>query len=396
MAGLALQNRWTVLAVLAFARSSVGYQFIAIAALMPQLKAALGFNYTQLGTLLGVFMIVGMFLSLPVGLLVPKMGDRLTLWIGLGSMVAGGLLIALSEAYFPALIGRILGGVGAVATSVVGSKQLTDWFFGKEIRTAMSIYGVMWTTGIGLGMSLLPFLSEQWGWTVAVLSTTTIPALAIILVSFIPPNSAGPGQSITDHVPPRLRWTLDKREVFSIVAAGAAWPLMNGGGYVLFTSYGPSLLIERGSTAVSAGLIVGMLSWLVMATIPIGGLMADRSGRSGLLFLVGCFISAAAIGAVPFGGPVALWVLLSAAIGLTVGPVMALPSDLLRTESRAAGFGLLYSLFYTGMGVLPAIGGWLLDWTGSISAVIWFSAACLIAAPAPYFSARRLHKVLSS
>ena len=41
MAGLALQNRWTVLAMLAFARSSVGYQFIAIAALIQAVVAKL-------------------------------------------------------------------------------------------------------------------------------------------------------------------------------------------------------------------------------------------------------------------------------------------------------------------------------------------------------------------
>jgi predicted MFS family arabinose efflux permease len=70
---------------------------------------------------------------------------------------------------------------------------------------------------------------------------------------------------------------------------------------------------------------------------------------------------------------------------------MALPSDVLKAESRATGFGLYYSIFYLGMGTLPALAGGILDRTGSIPAVIWLSALCLMLAPAFYIAARLLH-----
>ena len=58
-------NRWAVLAIVFLARTCIGFQFIAVAAQMPQLRADLDFDYSQIGILLGVFMIAGAALSLP-------------------------------------------------------------------------------------------------------------------------------------------------------------------------------------------------------------------------------------------------------------------------------------------------------------------------------------------
>ena len=64
-----IPRRWLVLAVLVFARIGVGFQFIAVAALMPSIKTALGLDYAEVGLLLGIFMFSGVFLSLPSGII---------------------------------------------------------------------------------------------------------------------------------------------------------------------------------------------------------------------------------------------------------------------------------------------------------------------------------------
>ncbi len=56
-------SRWVVLAIVFLTRTCVGFQFIAVAAQMPQLRAELHFDYSQIGILLGVFMIAGALLS---------------------------------------------------------------------------------------------------------------------------------------------------------------------------------------------------------------------------------------------------------------------------------------------------------------------------------------------
>ena len=99
------------------------------------------------------------------------------------------------------------------------------------------------------------------------------------------------------------------------------------------------------------------------------------------MFWGGCLLSAAAIAMVPLAEPLELWIILAAALGLTVGPVMALPGEILTPESRGTGLGVYYTMYYLGTGCLPAIAGWLQDMTGSAVTAIWFSAFCLLIAP---------------
>ncbi len=164
-------SRWVVLAILFLARSCIGFQFIAVAAQMPQLRAELHFDYSQIGVLLGVFMIAGAFLSLPSGMIANRFGDRRTIQIGLIALVAGGAILGSGETFHGALIGRIIGGFGAVFITVPAAKILTDWFVGREMATAMSVLGVAWPVGIAVGMSLLPFINVWSDWRVAVYVT---------------------------------------------------------------------------------------------------------------------------------------------------------------------------------------------------------------------------------
>ncbi len=379
-------NRWVVLVILFLARSCIGFQFIAVAAQMPQLRAELHFDYSQIGILLGVFMIAGAFLSLPSAMIANRLGERRTIQIGLIALIAGGTILGSAETFHGALIGRFIGGFGAVFITVPAAKILTDWFIGKEMATAMSVLGVAWPVGIAAGMSLLPFVEVWLDWRVAVYITAAIPALAMLLVWILPAQSertktkAGPVPANPAARPPL--WSIRPREFWIILAGGAAWPLMSTGGYVVFSSYAPIMLVDRGIPHTTAALVISLLSWLLIAIVPLGGYLADRMGdRKDLLFWGGCLAAAAAIALVPVMGPVELWVVLSAILGLTVGMVMALPGEVLSPRSRATGLGLYYTVYYVGTGVLPALAGWIQDATGSTALVIWFSASCLALAP---------------
>ncbi len=378
-------SRWVVLAILFLARTCIGFQFIAVAAQMPQLRAELHFDYSQIGILLGVFMIAGALLSLPSGMIANRLGDRGTIQIGLLALVAGGAILGSGDTFHAALIGRIIGGFGAVFITVPAAKILTDWFVGKEMATAMSVLGVAWPVGIAVGMSLLPFINVWSDWRVAVYVTAATPALAMMLVSILPaPGERREAESAPTPAKPVARsplWSIHRREFWIIVAGGAAWPLMSTGGYVVFSSYAPVMLIDRGIPHTSAALVISLLSWLLIVIIPLGGYLTDRTGKKDLMFWGGCLAAAAAIAMVPVMDPVELWVVLAAVLGFTVGMVMALPGEVLSPESRATGLGLYYTLYYIGTGILPAIAGWIQDITGSAAFVIWFSAGCLVLAP---------------
>lgn len=398
-----IHRRWVVLAILVFARIGVGFQFIAVAALMPFIKTALALNYAEVGLLLGIFMVSGIFLSLPSGMIASRLGDRRGLWIGIVSLVASSVLVAWSPTFTVALAGRLMGGMGAVFITVIASKIVIDWFTGQEIATAMSLLGVTWPIGLGLGMTLLPLLNGWMGWRLAILVTGIFPVVALLLTLTVPLSApsedtaagAEMGTRSAGEAASKARaplWSIGRKEFWVILTASLAWPLMNGGGYISFTSYAPLLLIERGSTPEAATSLIGLLSWLAVVTIPIFGMIADRSGRGDLMYWVGSLIAGGAIAMVPVGGPVWVWLPLISMMGMTVGPIMALPSAMLSPASRATGLGIYYTVYYIGLAGLPTLGGWLLEVTGSVSVVLWFSGACLGGSPLFLSAARWLQR----
>ena len=394
-----LSSRWTLLTIVFLARIGVGVQFIAVAALMTALRHDLHLDYGEIGLLLGSFMVAGVALSIPSGIIATFLGDRVTLISGLAALVIGGIIVAQSEDFYMALIGRLFGGVGAVFITVTGAKVLTDRFMGKEIATAMSFLGVAWPVGIALGISMLPF-AAQWGdWRLSVHISTLLPALAAIAVIFMPlvpeQNVRHKGKTAERSTNTTTRlWSITREEFRLILVGGLAWPLMSSGGYVVFSSFAPIYLAEHGTTPETAGLIVSILSWMIVITIPLGGYIVDRTGLGDQAIWFGCLIAAASIGMVPFGGSTLFWIALSATLGFTVGAVMSLPSEILSANSRAPGMGLFYTLYYAGTSGLPALAGWLHESTGTVEITIWFSAICLILSPLSLLALRKLQPAI--
>ena len=76
-------NRWVMLLVIFFTRTALGFQFQSIAALTPFLVAGFDLSFAQVGLLMGLFMLPGVVLALPGGLLGQRFGS-------LRVVVAGG------------------------------------------------------------------------------------------------------------------------------------------------------------------------------------------------------------------------------------------------------------------------------------------------------------------
>lgn len=103
-----MRDRRAVLALLCFARVTMGLQFQSIAPIAPLLAADLRLSYAQLGLLIGVFMVPGALLSLPGGLLGDRFGDRRIMLVALALLSGGRLVVAGSRSIAVALVGRLL------------------------------------------------------------------------------------------------------------------------------------------------------------------------------------------------------------------------------------------------------------------------------------------------
>src|SRR5262245_1883116 len=121
-------NRWVILGVLFLVRFALGYQFQAMGSVGPLLVRDLGIAGADLGLLVGAFMLPGLLLSIPGGVLAQRVGDKPTVLLGIALMIAGGLLSGLAVSYRLLLAGRVVSGIGAIFLFVLLNKMVADWF----------------------------------------------------------------------------------------------------------------------------------------------------------------------------------------------------------------------------------------------------------------------------
>ena len=386
-----LTNRWIVLALLFFARTSMAVQFQSIPPISTMLVDDLGFNFTQIGLLIGLFMLPGVFIALPGGLLGQRFGDKTIVLVGLGLQVIGALVFANSAVFRIAFAGRLLGGVGAVMLNVQLTKIISDWFADREIATSMGILMTAWPFGIALAFSTLGYIAICSDWRTAIYMTAVYSSVSLALVALFYHNKPTAGSETASRRSPL--WTISTRELTLIIPAGIVWGLPNAG-FIVLLGFMPAFLVSDGIEIAKASMLVGLISWITIGSIPLGGWLTDRTGRINTFIIGGAILNAGLIVLLTVGISVPGCILfLGLTIGAWPGAIMALPSQVLSPQGRSTGFGVFYMVYYGIMAVLPPVAGWLRDFTGGATASVLFGAVLLaltIAALAAFRILQRL------
>lgn len=366
-----MSNRWLILAALTFARTVMGFQFQSVTAVAPQILADFHIGYAALGTIIGLYLVPGIAVAIPGGVLAQRFGDKRIVLTGLAAMALGGLMMAAgSETVLTA--GRILSGCGAVLLNVFITKMTADAFEGREVVTALGVLVTSWPLGIALALVALPPLAAASSWHMAMIAGAILSTVALMLVA-----TTYRSRVKAASVAARLRFDLTRRELALAVLAGLVWTFYNMG-LILVLTFGPAWLIAGGDGAAHASAVVSLVSWLILPAIPLGAFLADRAGHPMTTMLSFFALGALAIALLPIvgGAPVLL-----AAIGVVFGPpaglVMALPGQAAPAERRALAMGVYFTVYYVGMGVAPGIAGFARDLTQSAAAPLWLAVAMM-------------------
>jgi predicted MFS family arabinose efflux permease len=370
-----LGNRWAILAVLFAVRATMAFQFQSVAAVAPLLANEFGVSIADIGVLIGLYFAPGVALALPGGAIGQRFGDKATVLGALLLMLAGSVAMALAASWSIQIAGRLVAGVGGVVLSVQLTKMLTDWFAGKEIATAMAIFVNSWPAGIAISLLLMPVIGTAYGVGAVHLSVAAFSAFAIVLlaIAYRPPADAAVASATS------LR--LDRKAAIAVIAAGLIWGLFNVGFAVIF-SFGPSLLVERGWSIAAAGSAISIVLWLAVISVPLGGFVSDRMKRPELVMVAGWIMFAILMMLFPRSNAViVILIALGLISGQPAGPIMSLPTRVLRPETRAIGMGLFFTMFYGCMMLGPVVGGACAKWAGSAAAAFDFGAAMILVCP---------------
>ena len=306
---------WIILAALALARIAFGYQSQTVATLATDLVGRFGLSYTQLGSLIGAYSLLGVVGALPLGLLGRRFGDGWVVGGGLALMTVGACFLTLEPTAFGIGAGRTIAGLGAVALSVLQTKVIADWFAGPRFMIALSIVICSFPIGLGAAQLVLPPVMAHYGLTGA-LFTDVVPAgLSFLLFAL--------SYRLPAHAKLMRHFSLPSgRECLLLLIAGGVWTAYTAG-FSAFASYLPSSPAVRGYGLGVTAVVMTVALWgNVPGTLAGGGLAARFGGFR--VFMAGTLsLTIGMVGCALTGAPVAWAALLGVGGSIQPGVIMA-------------------------------------------------------------------------
>lgn len=359
------------------ARIGLGFQFQTLGSVSDDLASAFGFDYAEIGALIGAFMLPGLFVALPAGFAGRRFSDASLVATGLLLLALGGLAAAVAGGFGLLMLGRVICGVGFVFSTIYFTKIIADWFAGREIATAMGILVMSWPLGIAMGQIGHEWAAGVWGWTAPFLIAAGYCGVAALVVGFwrMAPPKSGPV-----NAPAAGGGLIDRRGLVLTAIASLAWGFFNAA-YVVYLSFAPLQLEAGGYAPLAAAATISLASWMMMFSGALCGQVADRTGRPDLTLYVCMAGAVAALLLLPKTDLAVPLALLFGLIGMApAGVIMALTGDAMRPDQRALGMGIFFTGYFLVMTPAPAIAGWLFDLTGDPYDPLKFGAALFAAA----------------
>lgn len=351
-------------------RATGAFELQAAAIAAPSLIAG-GFAYADIGLLIGAFMLPGIFLTVPGGLLARRIGDRPVLRGAMALMAAGAAVSAFADGFPLMLAGRVLAGCGGVVMLMLVIKMVTDRYAGPMLSTATSMVIVSWPAGFALSMLVLGQVEAALGWR-WVLGLSGVPVALAIGLTWLVGVPASTGAAATGGRERVITWRF-------IAAASANWTLYNAAISVM-AGFLPAFLTDAGRPAPEAAATASIVTWAFAAATPFGGLIADRLiGRPAAVFLGAIATGGLLLAVAPTGGAVWALVLLGVAYAIPPGALTAQVGEATPARARALVFGWYSAGSYLGLTVAPWVAGRLRDVTLDANAPLLFGAALMLA-----------------
>jgi MFS family permease len=352
------------LAVVSSAHLVSHFHLMVLPVLLVLLKERMNVGYFELGLAVTTFNIVSGLTQAPMGFLVDRIGPRLVLIAGL---LLGGFAfasVALTASYAWLIVAAFLAGLANCVYHPADYAILSDGIAEGRIGRAFSVHTFAGFVGgalappvllglaaaAGLGSSLIAAGAIAWAVAAVVLLTPAAPATR----QAARPVAAARGQRIADVLTPTV---LGLALFFTLLALSHA---------AMYSFSIPALMAGHG---VSSGAATAALTaYLAVSAIGVlvGGPLADRTERHGLLAAGGFGLSALialAIAVAPLPAPA-----LVAAMGLTgflFGIIQPSRDMLVRKAAPPGAAGRVFGIVSTGFNIGGIVGpllfGWLMD-----------------------------------
>jgi MFS family permease len=363
-----LQSPWFILIIVLLTSIAATLNQFKVPPVMPLLMEAFSQSAGRAGLLMSSFAITGLFLAIPAGFILQKIGYRVTGLLAIFALILGAGIGALSTGMNLMLASRLIEGAGMSLISVVAPAIIALWFAAEKRGKAMGIWAIWVPLGSTIMFIIAPILARHWGWE-GVWWFGFFYTLLIGLSFYIFIKTGARSQSDPDNTPPRkdltrqdLTGVLCNRDLWLISFVFCCFNFV----YIAFIVWAPTFLHQiRHISLAHASLLVSATSMLTIIASPTAGWISDRIGSRKLICVLPLVLMAALF-PLNFNAGETLFLVLAIAIGFVGGFV---PTGVFSAgvevvgDERLGGMAMAVIQIGQNSGMLlgPLVFGWLVE-----------------------------------
>ncbi len=313
-----------------------------------------------MGIAIGGYGLTQAILQIPLGLLSDRFGRKLIISLGLVVFILGSLVASLSDDIYGVILGRLLQGCGAIASTLLA--LVADLTRVEHRGKAMAIVGIGIAASFGISLVSGPLIAARGGIHAVFLFSAATGVVGLMVLWWLVPAPLSTSRHLdTGVVTSRLTNVIFNR---ALIPANVGVLLLH---YFLTSSFlvFPALLLGIGIEASAhGGYYFGILLASVLFMSPLI-LLADRRGRArGVTIGAVVLMTITAAGLVFIDGTVGVLGLMVAffvAFNLLEVQLPAYLSRVVPAGVRGTGMGVYSSFQFSGTFMGGVVGGFVLS-----------------------------------
>lgn len=380
---------WVILAVTFIAGVAAPLNQNKVSPLLTILMDAFQVNLSAAGLLTSVFAISGFLLALPAGIILQRLGLKLSGMIAMACLAVGSGLGALSSSYTFLLASRAIEGAGLGLIAVIGPASIALWFPREKQGLPMGVWTIWMPGGTVLSALIAPALSAAFGWQSVWWFGAAFALVAFLAIwSFMrmPPaapagEKAAPGSGAVAG----LMKALANRDIWLLALAFACFNMA----LMSLTAYYPTYLAsERGYSTAGASTSLIMVTGGSLVSSLVAGALLDKVASRKLL-IIAPFLIIAGMMLLPFSlsnDLIPVWMVALGLMGGTLAVATFSTVPVIMAKPELAGIGM--AVMVIGQNVGQFIGtplfGALVEQSGWAMAAIWMIPVLVLGAAATW------------
>lgn len=369
--------RWGILLFVSLAMFGNYYIYDSISPLADLLAKQLKFSDANIGLLQGIYSVPNVFMVLIGGIIIDKIGTRISTFIFTLLCLLGAIITASFSDLTMMAIGRLVFGLGAESMIVAVTTVIGRWFKGKQLSFAFGLNLTLARLGSFAALNSPTWAGsfyEHWQTPLLISVAAGVISIAAVIIYWGMDSYSERNFSLRP-VPKQDKIIL--KEIFSFSTSYWFVVLLCVtfySGIFPFQTFAVKFFMEtHGTTREMGGFLSSMLTLSAMILTPLFGLLADYIGKRSLLMMFGSMLLIPvyllmAYTQVSLYIPMALMGLAFSLIPAVMWPSVALIVD---EAKLGTAYGLMTMIQNIGLALFNFMIGWANDFSGGYTMGMW-------------------------